>query len=51
MSTDKAGEEPQTCPHCGQTLHDEPIVVDHALRVGLTCNQHGIASIAEPFTP
>lgn len=51
MLTEKAREEPQTCPHCGQVLHDEPIVVDHALRVGLTCDQHGIASIVEPFTP
>ena len=51
MSTEKADEEPQTCSQCGQLLHDEPVIVDHALRVGLACNQHGIASIAEPLIP
>lgn len=51
MSVETACEESRICPHCGQTLHGEPIVVDHALRVGLTGNQHGITSIAEPFTP
>lgn len=49
MSTEKVSEEPRTCPQCGQLLHDEPIVIDHALRIGLACNQHGVASIAEPF--
>lgn len=51
MSTEKASEEPQTCPQCGQLLHDEPIVIDHALRIGLACNQHGVASIAELLIP
>lgn len=49
MSTEKVSEEPRTCPQCGQLLHDEPIVINHALRIGLACNQHGVASIAEPF--
>ncbi|WP_160317596.1 hypothetical protein [Arthrobacter sp. RIT-PI-e] len=49
MSTKEPSEEPRSCPHCGQLLHDEPVVIDHALRIGLACNQHGIASIAEPF--
>jgi hypothetical protein len=51
MSPEKVSDEPQTCPLCGQVLHDEPIIVDHALRVALACTQHGVASIAEPFTP
>ncbi|MEG9250292.1 hypothetical protein V6S67_19550 [Arthrobacter sp. Soc17.1.1.1] len=51
MSTQEASDEPQTCPHCGQVLHDEPVVVDHALRVALACIQHGIATIADPFIP
>lgn len=51
MSTEKTSEEPRTCPQCGRVLHDEPIIVDHALRVGLMCDRHGVASIAEPFTP
>lgn len=51
MSAEKANKELQTCPQCGQALHDEPIIVDHALRVGLACVQHGVASIVEPFTP
>lgn len=51
MSSEKASEEPRSCPRCGQDLHDEPIIVDHALRVGLTCTQHGVASISEPITP
>ena len=50
MSTERISEEPQTCPHCGQLLHEEPIIIDHALRVGLACTQHGVATITEPFT-
>jgi hypothetical protein len=51
MPTEKATEEPQACPQCGQALQDEPVIVDHALRVGLACTQHGVACIASPFTP
>ena len=51
MSTEQVSEKTQGCPHCGQPLHDEPVVVDHALRVGLVCADHGVASIAEPFAP
>jgi hypothetical protein len=50
MSPEKANEEPRTCPQCGQVLHDEPVIVDHALRVGLACTQHGVATIVDPFT-
>jgi hypothetical protein len=50
MQTTKDNEEPQACPHCGQALHDQPVVIDHALHVGLACTQHGITSIANPFT-
>lgn len=49
MSTAKDSEEPHACPQCGQALHDEPVIIDHALRVGLACTDHGVASIAEPF--
>lgn len=30
---------------CGQALHEEPVIVDHALRVGLVCADHCVASI------
>lgn len=50
MSTEEASEEPGACPQCGQALHDEPVIIDHALRVGLACTMHGVASITEPFT-
>ena len=49
MSTESVSEEPPGCPQCGQALHDEPVVLDHALRVGLVCTDHGVASVAEPF--
>ncbi|MDP9887845.1 hypothetical protein [Pseudarthrobacter enclensis] len=51
MSTEDVREKQQGCPQCGQPLHDEPVVVDHALRVGQFCVDHGIASIVEPFAP
>lgn len=51
MSNEKASEELRACPQCGQALHDEPVVIDHALRVGLACTRHGVAAVAEPFTP
>lgn len=50
MSTEKGSKEPRNCRQCGQLLHDEPIIIDHALRVGLACTMHGVASITEPFT-
>lgn len=37
------------CPRCGQALHDEPVAIDHALRLGLVCTDHGIVSIADPL--
>jgi hypothetical protein len=49
MSTDKSKEEPPRCPQCAQPLHDEPVIIDHAIQVGLACADHGVKSIAEPF--
>ncbi|HEY8752182.1 MAG TPA: hypothetical protein VIM40_00830 [Arthrobacter sp.] len=51
MPTERVSEKTQGCPQCGQALHEEPVVVDHALRVGLVCADHGVASIAAPFAP
>lgn len=49
MSTEDVSEKREGCPQCGQSLHDEPVVVDHALRVGRVCTDHGLAAIIEPF--
>lgn len=49
MDALRMNDEAQTCPQCAQVLHDEPLVVDHALRVGLVCTDHGVVSIADPL--
>lgn len=49
MTGNGVDDEMQACPHCGQALRDEPLVVDHALRIGLVCTSHGVVSIADPL--
>ena len=38
-----------TCPQCGTELDVEPIVTSDDLRVGYSCEVHGLVSIADPF--
>jgi hypothetical protein len=50
MAPEAAFNAKATCPICGRQLHDEPVVVDHALHPGLVCPDHGVTSVEDPLT-
>lgn len=49
MEPETSADARATCPRCERQLHDEPVVVDHALRLGLVCPDHGLTSVEAPF--